>query len=129
MMVVSFYETPSFTSAEVFKITEIGLQFPLLNPVDDFHHLVVHWGREAHSSAIIRYGTIDGIHFGQFAFFQVLQHAGLQFGMLADGDRDDEEREGTLQGIRIVEQLHDVLSLHRFDADTTFLAHIDTLLD
>ena len=94
---------PHNTLAEVFKITEIGLQFPLLDAMDDFHHLVVHWGREAHSSAIIRYGTIDGIHFGQFALVYVLQHAGLQFGMLADGDRDDEEREGTLQRMAIVE--------------------------
>ena len=97
--------------------------------MDDFHYAVVHRGREAHFATIFRYGTIDGIDFREFAFLQILQHAGLQLGMFTDGDRDDEEREGTLQGIVVVEQLHDVLALYRFDADTAYATNINTFLD
>ena len=70
--------------------------------MDDFHYFVVHRGRAADLSAVVGNGSVDCVHLGQLAFFEVLEHAGLQLGVLADGDRNDEERESTLQGIGVV---------------------------
>ena len=114
---------------EITEIVEAWLEFSLLDAMDDFHDLVVRWGGEANFSAVSGYGSVDGIDFGQFAFLQVLKHAGLELGVLADGDGDDEEREGAFQGIGVVEQFHDVLSLYRFDTDTAHLTDVDTFLD
>ena len=88
---------------EITEIVKAWLEFSLLNAMDDFHDLVVHRGWETYFSAVFGYGSVDGIDFGQLAFLQVLKHTGLEFGVLADSDGDDEEREGALQGIRVVE--------------------------
>ena len=114
---------------EITEIVEAWGEFALLDAMDDFHYLVVHRGREVYFSSVFRNGSVDGVDFGQLAFLQVLEHAGFEFRVLADGDGDDEEREGTLQGVRIVEQLHDVLALHWLDADSACLANVDTFLD
>jgi hypothetical protein len=78
-------------AVEVFQVVCSGVQLASLNPVYDFHHAVVGWGGESYLTAICRYGTIDGIHFGELSFLEVLQHACLEFGVLAYGDGDDEE--------------------------------------
>ena len=121
--------TSSFCLFEILQVIETWLEFTLFYLVNDFYHLVVHRGRTTHFSAILRYGSIDSIHFGKFSLFQILKHACLKFGMFADGDRDDEERESSFQGIAIIEQFDNVLSLNRFDTDTPFFAYIDTFLD
>ena len=76
---------------EILKIIEAWLQLALLDLMDDFHYFVVHRGRAADLSAVVGNGSVDRIDFGKLAFFDVLEHAGLEFGVLADGDRDDEK--------------------------------------
>lgn len=76
---------------EILKIIEAWLQLALLDLMDDFHYFVVHLGRAADLSAVVGNSSVDRIDFGELAFFDVLEHAGLEFGVLADGDRDDEE--------------------------------------
>ena len=48
--------------------------------------------------------------------------------MLADCNRYYEERYGFLYRAGIIEELHDILSLNRFDLDATCLAYVDALL-
>ena len=114
---------------EITEIVEAWLEFSSLNAMNDFNNLVVHRGGEAYFSAIFWYSSVDGIDFGQFAFLQVLKHAGLELGVLADGDGNDEEREDAFLGVRVVEQFHDVLSLYRFDTYSAHLTDVDTFLD
>ena len=118
-----------FGLLEICKVFKTWFKLTLFYLVDDFHYSVIHWGRATHFSAILRYGSIDSIHFSQFSFLQILKHACFKFGMFADSNRDDEEREGSFQGIAIIEQFDNVLSLDWFDTDTAFLAYIDTLFD
>ena len=63
----------------------------LFDGMDDLYYLVVHRGRTSNLAAIVRHCAVDRIHLCKLAFLQVLQHAGLEEGMLAYGDRYDEE--------------------------------------
>ena len=76
---------------EILKIIIAWLQLALLDLMDDFHYFVVHRGRAAYLSAVVGNSSVDCVHLGQFTFFEVLEHAGLQLGVFADGDRDYEE--------------------------------------
>ena len=78
-------------AVEVFQIVCSGAQLTLLNLMYDFHHAVVGWGGESYLAAICRYGSIDGIHFGELSLFEILQHTCLELGMLAYGDGYYEE--------------------------------------
>ena len=60
---------------------------------------------------------------------QVILHTGLQLGVLADGNGDDEKREGAFQRIVVVEQFDDVLSLNGLDTDAAGLTNVYTFLD
>ena len=76
---------------EILDVFCAWLQLALLDLMDDFHYFVVHRGRAADLSAVVGNGSVDCIDFGELAFFEVLEHAGLQLGVLTDGDRDDEK--------------------------------------
>ena len=76
---------------EILKIIIAWLQLALLDLMDDFHYFVVHRGRAADLSAVVGNSSVDRIDFGELPFFDVLEHAGLEAGVLADGDRDDEK--------------------------------------
>ena len=76
---------------EILDVVGAWLQLALLDLMDDFYDFVVHRGRATDLSAVVGNGSVDCVHLGQLAFFQVLEHAGLQLGVFADGDRDDEK--------------------------------------
>ena len=76
---------------EILDVVGAWLQLTLLDFMDDFHYFVVHRRRASDLSAVVGNGSVDGVHLGQFTFFEVLEHAGLQLGVFADGDRDYEE--------------------------------------
>lgn len=113
---------------EEFQVVEAWLQFALLDVVDDLHHGVVHRCRETDLPSVFGYGSVDGVYFGELAFLQVLEHAGLELCVLLDGDRDDEERDRLLDAAFVVEQLDDVLALDRLYSDASDSAYVDALL-
>ena len=76
---------------EILDVFCAWLQLALLDLMDDFYDFVVHRGRATDLSAVVGNGSVDCVHLGQLAFFEVLEHAGLQLGVLTDGDRDDEK--------------------------------------
>ena len=85
------FGTSCLLLVEILDVVGAWLQLTLLDLMDDFHYFVVHRGRAADLSAIVGNSSVDRIDFGELAFFEVLEHAGLEAGVLADGDRDDEE--------------------------------------
>ena len=76
---------------EILDVFCAWLQLALLDLMDDFYDFVVHRGRATDLSAVVGNSSVDRIDFGELAFFEVLEHAGIEAGVLADGDRDDEE--------------------------------------
>ena len=87
--------TQSDTLKEL-EVRTLGLEFTVLDAVDDFHHLVVARSRHADLASLCAYGPIDGIHFGLLATLDVLEHACLEKGVLLYSERNDEEGDGFL---------------------------------
>ena len=85
------FGTSCLLLVEILDVVGAWLQLTLLDLMDDFHYFVVHRGRAADLSAIVGNSSVDGVDFSEFAFFKILEHAGLKLGVFADGDRDDKE--------------------------------------
>ena len=77
--------------------------------MDNLHHLVIGGGGEIHLPTISRHSTIDGIHLGEFTLLDILQHTRFEFGVLADSNGNDEERDSLFDGVGVVEQLGEPL--------------------
>ena len=85
------FGTSCLLLVEILDVVGTWLQLTLLDLMDDFYDFVVHRGRAADLSAVVGNSSVDCVHLGQLAFFEVLEHAGFKLGMFADGDRYDEE--------------------------------------
>lgn len=79
---------------EKFQIFEAGTEFACLDAVDDGGDFFVHRRRAADFPAEGGNGAVDGIDLGLLALFDILQHAGLEFCMLPDGDGQNQQRKG-----------------------------------
>ena len=97
--------------------------------MDDFHDLVIAWGRHPDLAALGADGSVDGVYLCLLAPLDVLEHACLEKGVLLYSERNDEEGDGFLERIAVVEQFHDVLALYRLNLDSRCVTDIDALLD
>lgn len=97
--------------------------------VDYLHDLAVAWRGDMAFLPLCAYCAVDGIHFGLLAMLDVLQHAGLEKSMLADGQRYDEEGNCFLDRIVPVEKFDNVLALNRLYSYAGGGAYVYALLD
>ena len=97
--------------------------------MDNPHDAVIDRRGESYFAAVGADGAVDGVHLGPFPLLQILQHAGLEARVLADGDGDDKTGNGLLDRAVVVQQFHDILPLHRLDADAAGGADVDAFLE